>query len=130
MPINLENELKNGLFILPYTPHDWIIIVLAISGYLFRMYLMYKSSDETNPKIRDWFGVFLLTSICTIGIYELAIYKNIPIQTLFLPFALCIILAKDITDWVFMSKEGKRFVINTLKEIISAILSRFGYEKK
>ncbi len=33
----------------------------------------------------------------------------------FLPFAIAIVLAKDVTDWLFMSKEGKQFVINAFK---------------
>ncbi|WP_234111693.1 hypothetical protein [Chryseobacterium sp. R2A-55] len=124
-----ENPI-DGLFHLPYTANDWIIIVLAICGYTYRMYLWHKTTDQKNPELRDWFGMFVLVIMCTIFLYELAIYKKWPLKVFFFPFALAIVLSKDVTDWIFLTKEGRRFVINAFKDLISGLIEKFGYVKK
>lgn len=43
----------------------------------------------------------------------------------FLSLAIAIVLLKDI----FMTKEGKYFVINAIKEAFSGILEKLGYVK-
>lgn len=129
-----EKEIKivvtDGLLNWPYSSNDWIIIVLAISAYFFRMYLIYKNIDSKNPKIIDWIGIFVLTILSTISLYEMALHYEWPLKVFFLPFALSIILAKDVSDWLFMTKEGKDFIIQTLKEFISGVLRNFGYVKQ
>ncbi|MCT2563938.1 hypothetical protein [Chryseobacterium herbae] len=120
----------DGLFDWPYSAHDWIIIVLALAGYIYRMYLWHKTPDVKSPEVKDWIGMAVLVMICTIGLYELAIYKQWPMKIFFLPFAVAIVLSKDLTDWMFLSKEGKKFVINAFKEMISGIIEKFGYIKK
>lgn len=130
MPQNKIIIEIDGLFDWPYSAHDWIIIVLAIAGYIYRMYLWYRTSDVKNPELKDWIGMFFLVTICTIGLYELAIYKKWPMKVFFLPFAVSIVLAKDLTDWMFLSKEGRRFVINAFKDMLSGIIEKFGYIKK
>ena len=68
--------ITDGLFSLPYTSHDWIILVLAFCGYIYRMYLWYKVKDVKNPELRDWVGMFVLIAMMTIGLYELALAKK------------------------------------------------------
>lgn len=121
---------NDGLFTYPYTDHDWIILVLAFAGYVYRMYLWYNTPDVKNPAVKDWIGMLFLVIIFTIGLYEFAIYKSWAMKMFFLPFAIAIVLSKDITDWLFMTKEGKRFVINAVKEVLSGILEKLGYVKK
>jgi len=128
----MQNTTKpiDGLFEIPYTSHDWIILVLAACGYIYRMYLWHKTPDVKNPEAKDWFGMFFLVSICTIGLYEFAIYKKWPMKLFFFPFALVIVLSKDLTDWIFLTKEGRRFVINAFKEMLSGVIEKLGYVKK
>lgn len=126
----MQSQTIDGLFSIPYSSHDWIIIVLALSGYIYRMYLWYKVSDVKNPEARDWIGMFFLVLIFTIGLYELAITKQWNLKMFFFPFALSIVLAKDITDWIFLTKEGRRFVINAVKDLLSGLIEKFGYVKK
>lgn len=129
-----EKEIKvvitDGLLNWPYSSNDWIIIVLAISAYFFRMYLIYKNTDSKNPKLVDWIGIFVLTILSTITLYEMALHYEWPLKVFFLPFALSIILAKDVSDWLFMTKDGKDFIIHTFKEFISGVLRNFGYVKQ
>lgn len=122
-------ELADGLLTLPYTTNDWIIIVLAICSYLFRMYLIYKNRQTKNPAFMDWIGILVLTILSTVCLYELAIYKEWPMRVFFFPFSISIIVSKDIADWLFMSRDGKAFVIATFKELISNIFKTFGYKK-
>ncbi|MEI7488142.1 MAG: hypothetical protein WCJ72_12175 [Chryseobacterium sp.] len=91
-------ELNNdGLFTYPYTDHDWIILVLAFAGYVYRMYLWHSTLDVKNPAAKDWIGMLFLVIIFTIGLYEFAIYKSWAMKMFFLPFAIAIVLSKDIT---------------------------------
>ena len=121
---------NDGLFQIPYSPNDWIILVLALCGYIYRMYLWYKVPDVKNPEPRDFVGMFVLVTICTIGLYELAIHQKWAMKAFFFPFALSIVLSKDLTDWIFLSKEGRRFVINAFKDLLSGLIEKFGYVKK
>lgn len=121
---------NDGLFSIPYSSHDWAILVLASCGYFYRMYLWYKVSDIKNPETRDWIGMFFLVTIFTIGLYEMAISKKWNLNIFFFPFALSIVLSKDLTDWIFLTKEGRRFVLNAFKEVLSGMIERFGYVKK
>lgn len=126
----MQKTIEDGLFVWPYTSHDWTIVSLALLGYLFRMYLMYRTPDVKNPTPRDWFGIFVLTALCTVSLYEFALYRQWPLRMFMLPFSIAVILAKDISDWLFMSREGKRFVLATIRELIGAVLGRAGYVKK
>lgn len=126
----MQKTIEDGLFVWPYSPHDWAIVSLALLGYLFRMYLMYRTPDVKNPTPRDWFGIFVLTALCTVSLYEFALYKSWPLRMFMPPFAVAVVLAKDVSDWLFMSREGKRFVLATIKELIGAVLGRAGYVKK
>lgn len=129
-----EKEIRivviDGLLNWPYSSNDWIIIILALSAYFFRMYLIYKNSDTKNPKLIDWIGIFVLTVLSTISLYEMALHYEWPLKVFFMPFAISIIVAKDISDWLFMSKDGKAFIIHTFKELIAGILKNFGYVKQ
>lgn len=126
----IVTQTPDGLFTWPYNTHDWVIVTLAFFGYLFRMYIWYKDKDETNPEARDWLGTFFITVILTVALYEGAIYKKLPIPMFFLPFAMVIVFAKDLMDWLFLSREGKRFLINSFKTVISGIFEKMGYVKK
>lgn len=123
------DHANDGLFNLPYTTHDWLILSLAISGTLFRIFLIYFNKDSKNPKGKDWMGIVLMSFILTIGLYELAIHKKWTVEKLYLPFAMIIIVAKDLTDWLFMSKDGKQFVIGTFKTLTTVFLGKLGYTK-
>ncbi|WP_288436187.1 hypothetical protein [uncultured Chryseobacterium sp.] len=48
----------DGLYTYPYTDHDWIILVLALAGYIYRMYLWYTTPGVKNPTLKDWIGMF------------------------------------------------------------------------
>lgn len=129
----MQNQITtaiDGLFNWPYSANDWIILVLAACGYIYRMYLWTKTPDVKDPEAKDFAGMFILVTICTIGLYELAIYSLWPMPVFFFPFALVIVLAKDVTDWMFLSKEGKIFVINAFKDLIGGVIEKFGYVKK
>ncbi|WP_379964025.1 hypothetical protein [Epilithonimonas sp. UC225_85] len=128
MPVK-EIKLVDGLLNWPYSSNDWIIIILALSAYLFRMYLIYKNKTVNDPKFMDWVGIFVLTVLSTISLYELALHYKWPLGIFFLPFAVSIIVAKDIADWLFMTKDGKAFVIATFKELVSNIFKTLGYKK-
>lgn len=126
----LNQTNHDGLFTFPYYAHDWIILVLAFCGYCYRMYLWQTTPDVKNPTLKDYIGMLFLVAIITIGLYETAIYKKWPMRLFFFPFAVSIILAKDITDWLFMSREGRKFVITAIKQILTGLLKNFGYIKK
>lgn len=119
----------DGLLIWPYTQHDWIILLLAMCGYFYRMLLWKKTPDVPNPSLRDWASTAAITSMLTVGLYELAIHKAWPLPIFFLPFGVSIILVKDLSDWLFLSREGKRFVLTMFKEILVSVLGKFGFSR-
>lgn len=120
---------NDGFFTLPYTDHDYIILFMTISGVIFQIYLLYRSSELKTPKFREAIGIILIAMIMSVGIYELAIGMKMKMQYVYLPFAFIIILSKDVVYWMLEDKDGKRFVIATFKTILNGILKRFGYEK-
>lgn len=119
----------DGLFKIPYSAHDWMVLSFALAGTAFRIYLMYKTPDIKNPAIKEWVGISILSFILTVGLYELALFSQWKIEKLYLPFALIIVIAKDVIDWLFMSKEGKSFLIETVKTIVSVLVGKLGYQK-
>ena len=112
--------MKDGLFKLPYTMHDWIVVAFAIAGTILRIGMMCRNNDTRNPSWEDWLVITAISFILTSGLYELAIYKDWRIEVLYLPFALIIVLSKDIFDWALMSPDGREFVLQTVKSIISS----------
>lgn len=112
----------DGLLIIPYTTQDWIVLSVAVAGTMFKIILLYENEEEPNPKVRDYISIFLTSYIVTIGLYELAIIKEWSIQVFYIPFAVAIISAKDIGDWLFMSDEGKKFLKGTLLTLLEKII--------
>lgn len=112
----------DGLLIIPYTTQDWIVLSVAVAGTMFKIILLYENEEEPNPKVRDYISIFLTSYIVTIGLYELAIIKEWSIQVFYIPFAIAIISAKDIGDWLFMSDEGKKFLRGTLLTLLEKII--------
>ncbi|QGZ15858.1 hypothetical protein [Elizabethkingia phage TCUEAP1] len=113
--------MKDGFFIVPYTAHDYIVLSFALSGTLLRILVMYKIKDSRNPSVSDWVWIFLISFILTIGLYELAIHKNWEIEPLYIPFAIIILISKDVIDWIVLSDDGKQFVIKTFKNLITGL---------
>ena len=121
---------NDGLFILPYTTHDYIVLTIAILGTIFRLYLVDKNKDSKQRiGIEDYLNAIVISGILTIGLYEMAISEKWKIETLYLPFAGIIISSKIIVDWLFMSDDGKIFIISTFKMMVESTLKKFGYEK-
>lgn len=122
---------QDGLFVLPYNQHDYIVISIAFFGTVFRLFLVEKNkANRQSLTFRDYISTVSLSAIMTIGLYELAISKQWKIQELYLPFALIIVSSKILTDWLFMSKDGKVFIIATVKTVIERVLNNLGYTKK
>lgn len=110
----------NGLLKIPYTEEDWLVLSIAIAGTIFKIVLMYENNEE-RPKIRDYISVVLVSYIVTMGYYELAILKEWSIQAFYIPFAISIIVAKDISDWIFMTEDGRKFIKNTFIVLLEKI---------
>ena len=113
-----------GLFAIPWTPQDWIIVALALLGTIYRNSLIRDSNFQ------DWVRGFAISIILTIGLYEMAIDRTWKRSNFYLPFSAVIILSKDISDFLFNTKQGRKFVLNTFVSIIESILGKAGFEKK
>ncbi|SHJ06222.1 hypothetical protein SAMN05443429_10896 [Cruoricaptor ignavus] len=122
--------MEDGLFTSPWTHHDWAIVILSLLAYLYRMYLTYATKDVKNPELKDWLGNFVLSAICATALYEFALYNEWNLRMFLLPYAVLVILMKDVTDWLFMSREAKNMVIECVRESLSVFLGRFGYTRK
>ena len=121
---------NDGLFLLPYTTHDWIVLTIAILGTVFRLFLVDKNKDSKQKiGFSDYVSALSITGILTIGLYEMAIYEKWKLEQLYLPFAGIIISSKILVDWLLMSEDGKVFIISTFKTFIEGIFKKFGYEK-
>ena len=111
----------NGLLKIPYTEEDWLVLSIAIAGTIFKIVLMYENNEE-RPKIRDYISVVLVSYIVTMGYYELAILKEWSIQAFYIPFAISIIAAKDVSDWIFMTEDGRKFIKNTFIVLLEKLI--------
>lgn len=121
---------NDGLLTFPYTSHDWIVIIIASLGTIFRIFLVNQNKDSKQKLgISEYINTVCISGMMTLGLYELAISKQWKIEQLYIPFALIIISSKVIIDWLFMTKDGKIFIISTFKMFIETILKNFGYEK-
>ena len=121
---------NDGLLFLPYTTHDWAVIIISVLGTIFRLHLVTLNKDNRQKiTFTEYINAICISGIMTLGLYELAISKQWKIEQLYIPFALIIISSKVIIDWLFMSKDGKIFIISTFKMFIETILRNFGYEK-
>ena len=121
---------NDGLFIIPYTTHDWIVLTIAVLGTIFRLYLVSNNKDnKQRMTVADYLNALVISGILTIGLYEMAIYNRWKIEQLYLPFAVIIISSKIIVDWLFMSDDGKMFIISTFKMMVESTLKKLGYEK-
>lgn len=121
---------NDGLFIIPYTSHDWIVLTIAVLGTIFRLYLVSNNKDsKQRMTVADYLNALVISGILTIGLYEMAIYNRWKIEQLYLPFAVIIISSKIIVDWLFMSDDGKMFIISTFKMMVESTLKKLGYEK-
>ena len=121
---------NDGLLFLPYTTHDWAVIIISVLGTIFRLHLVTLNKDNRQKiSFTEYINAICISGIMTLGLYELAISKQWKIEQLYIPFALIIISSKVIIDWLFMSKDGKIFIISTFKMFIETILRNFGYEK-
>ena len=121
---------NDGLLFLPYTTHDWAVIIISVLGTIFRLHLVTLNKDNRQKiSFTEYINAICISGIMTLGLYELAISKQWKIEQLYIPFALIIISSKVIIDWLFMSKDGKIFIISTFKMLIETILRNFGYEK-
>ena len=125
------NNQNDGLFTIPYTQHDWIVLSISMLGTLFRLSLVNINKDSKQRiSFADTLNTILVSAIMTIGLYEWAISSKWKIEQLYLPFAGIIIGAKVIVDWLFMSEDGKIFIISTFKQFVGGIFEKFGYTKK
>lgn len=121
---------NDGLLSLPYNSHDYIVLIIAILGTIFRLHLVTLNKDNRQKiSFAEYVNTICISGIMTLGLYELAISKQWKIEQLYIPFALIIISSKVIVDWLFMSEDGKIFIISTFKMFIESILKNYGYEK-
>ena len=121
---------NDGLLFLPYTTHDWAVVIISVLGTIFRLHLVTINKDNRQKiTFTEYINAICISGIMTLGLYELAISKQWKIEQLYIPFALIIISSKVIIDWLFMSKDGKIFIISTFKMFIETLLKNFGYEK-
>ena len=121
---------NDGLLFLPYTTHDWAVVIISVLGTVFRLHLVTINKDNRQKiTFTEYINAICISGIMTLGLYELAISKQWKIEQLYIPFALIIISSKVIIDWLFMSKDGKIFIISTFKMFIETLLKNFGYEK-
>lgn len=121
---------NDGLLFLPYTTHDWAVVIISVLGTVFRLHLVTLNKDNRQKiTFTEYINAICISGIMTLGLYELAISKQWKIEQLYIPFALIIISSKVIIDWLFMSKDGKIFIISTFKMFIETLLKNFGYEK-
>ena len=121
---------NDGLLFLPYTTHDWAVVIISVLGTVFRLHLVTINKDNRQKiTFTEYINAICISGIMTLGLYELAISKQRKIEQLYIPFALIIISSKVIIDWLFMSKDGKIFIISTFKMFIETLLKNFGYEK-
>ena len=121
---------NDGLLFLPYTTHDWAVVIISVLGTIFRLHLVTINKDNRQKiTFTEYINAICISGIMTLGLYELAISKQWKIEQLYIPFALIIISSKVIIDWLFMSKDGKIFIISTFKMFIETFLKNFGYEK-
>ena len=121
---------NDGLLLLPYTTHDWAVVIISVLGTVFRLHLVTINKDNRQKiTFTEYVNAICISGIMTLGLYELAISKQWKIEQLYIPFALIIISSKVIIDWLFMSKDGKIFIISTFKMFIETLLKNFGYEK-
>lgn len=111
----------NGLLKIPYTEEDWLVLSIAVAGTIFKIVLMYDNSEE-RPRIRDYISVVIVSYIVTMGYYELAILKKWSIQAFYIPFAISIIAAKDVSDWIFMTEDGRKFIKNTFIVLLEKLI--------
>lgn len=127
----MKNQtVPDGLFIFPYNPHDWAVIVVFFAAYCTRMYLMRQNPDTRNPKTEDYVGILFLSLLVCVPSYEVAIKRKMEIEY-FLPIlGVEILIAKDILDYILLSPEGRQFVISTFKEMLTGFIGRLGYVKK
>ena len=121
---------NDGLLLLPYTTHDWAVVIISVLGTVFRLHFVTINKDNRQKiTFTEYINAICISGIMTLGLYELAISKQWKIEQLYIPFALIIISSKVIIDWLFMSKDGKIFIISTFKMFIETLLKNFGYEK-
>ena len=121
---------NDGLLFLPYTTHDWAVVIISVLGTIFRLHLVTINKDNRQKiTFTEYINAICISGIMTLGLYELAISKQWKIEQFYIPFALIIISSKVIIDWLFMSKDGKIFIISTFKMFIETLLKNFGYEK-
>ena len=121
---------NDGLLFLPYTTHDWAVVIISVLGTIFRLHLVTINKDNRQKiTFTEYINAICISGIMTLGLYELAISKQWKIEQLYITFALIIISSKVIIDWLFMSKDGKIFIISTFKMFIETLLKNFGYEK-
>ena len=121
---------NDGLLFFPYTTHDWSVVIISVLGTIFRLHLVTINKDNRQKiTFTEYINAICISGIMTLGLYELAISKQWKIEQLYIPFALIIISSKVIIDWLFMSKDGKIFIISTFKMFIETLLKNFGYEK-
>ena len=121
---------NDGLLFLPYTTHDWAVVIISVLGTVFRLHLVTINKDNRQKiTFTEYINAICISGIMTLGLYELAISKQWKIEQLYIPFALIIISSKVIIDWLFMSKDGKILIISTFKMFIETLLKNFGYEK-
>lgn len=125
MPIHAD-----GFFVLPITSHDWIVITIAALSILFRVNLLYRAEDEKDPSLKDWIGLITISTILTICAYEVAIAAEFKMQYFYISLSIIVISAREISDWLFMSKDGRSFILNTVKVLIRKTLANFGFEYK
>lgn len=111
---------SNGFFSAPFTTTDWAVLTVAISSLIFRILILYQVEDKVT--IRDILSVIVVGFLSSFGLYEAAIARGWDIGLFFIPYSIMLVIAKDISDWLFMEEEGRKYVIETMKVIINRFL--------
>lgn len=112
----------DGFLHFPYTTTDWAIITVAISATLFKILMMYYT--EPKVSLNEVASVLLVSYVSSIGLYEIALNSGWNIGLFFLPFSILVVSSKDIADWLLLDKDGRRFIIETIKEMINKLINK------
>lgn len=124
------NNTEDSLFHFPYNSHDWAVVCIFLVSYAVRMWMMHRTPEVPSPTRTDFVGIFFLSLLVLIVSYEFAIQRGFVVEHFYPILALEILFAKDILDFLMLSKEGRKILLETTKTALEMFLGRFGFEKK
>ena len=68
---------NDGLLFLPYTTHDWAVVIISVLGTIFRLHLVTINKDNRQKiTFTEYINAICISGIMTLGLYELAISKQ------------------------------------------------------